>query len=67
MTNHRLIKLAEVERLTGLAHAWIYELIRRGQFPSQIKVGARASRWVEADVQAWIEARIASSRSFLDL
>src|SRR5689334_12581733 len=50
----RLIKLPDVERLTGLRRSAIYERIQRGSFPRSVKVGKRSSTWSEAAVQAWI-------------
>ncbi|WP_370551999.1 helix-turn-helix transcriptional regulator [Haliea sp. E1-2-M8] len=36
----------------------MYDMASRGQFPSPIKIGPRASAWVAAEVDAWIERRI---------
>ena len=45
MSEERLIRLPQVESLTGLRRAHIYGLARRGLFPKPIKIGARASAW----------------------
>lgn len=58
MNDERLIRLPQVESLTGLRRAHIYGLARRGQFPKPLKVGARASAWRESLVLAWIQERI---------
>jgi prophage regulatory protein len=60
-TEDRLIKLPEVERLTGMKRSAIYELIQRGAFPKPVKVGARSSMWSYAAVQAWIAERLAEA------
>lgn len=44
----RLIKLPDVERLTGLRRSAIYESMQRGAFPKSVKVGARSATWSEA-------------------
>ena len=62
----RLIKLPDVERLTGLRRSAIYELIQRGAFPKPVKVGARSSMWSHAAVQAWIAERLAETAPRLD-
>src|SRR5689334_7770116 len=54
----RLIKLPDVERLTGLRRSAIYERIQRGAFPPSVKVGKRSSTWSEAAIQAWIADRV---------
>ena len=58
MNDERLIRLPQVEHLTGLKRAHIYGLARRGQFPKPLKVGARASAWRESLVREWVSARI---------
>jgi prophage regulatory protein len=58
MSDERLIRLPQVESLTGLKRAHIYGLARRGQFPKPLKVGARASAWRASQVHAWIADRI---------
>lgn len=58
MNDERLIRLPQVENLTGLKRAHIYGLARRGQFPKPIKIGARASAWRANQVQQWIAERI---------
>src|SRR3982751_1081973 len=47
----RLLRLPDVQRLTGLRCSAIYEQMRRGIFPPSIKAGARATTWSEAAIQ----------------
>lgn len=54
-----LIRMARVEEKTGLSKKTIY---RDKSFPKSVSIGARAVAWIEAEVDAWIEARIAKSR-----
>lgn len=58
MNDERLIRLPQVESLTGLKRAHVYGLARRGKFPKPLKLGARASAWRESQVLAWIQERI---------
>ncbi|RVT53962.1 helix-turn-helix transcriptional regulator [Rubrivivax albus] len=53
-----LLTLAQVERHTGLKKTKLYDLIVEGSFPRQVRIGS-AARWVESEVSAWINARIA--------
>lgn len=55
----QLLRLRQVQSTTGLSRGAIYDMASRGQFPSPIKIGPRASAWVAAEVDAWIERRIA--------
>jgi prophage regulatory protein len=61
MNDERLIRLPQVESLTGLRRAHIYGLARRGQFPRPIKIGTRASAWRLSQVADWVTARIRES------
>lgn len=52
-----LVSLDEVTRLTGKRRSSIYSDVKAGTFPAPVKVGS-ASRWVYAEVEAWVMARI---------
>lgn len=51
----RMIRSHELQPLTGLGPTQTAELIRRGQFPKPVRVGARAKAWFEDDIAAWQE------------
>lgn len=54
-----LLKLPEVLSATRLSRSRLYDLVEKGEFPRPVKIGLRAVAWVGAEVQAWIEARMA--------
>ncbi|HFZ8993825.1 TPA: helix-turn-helix transcriptional regulator [Citrobacter freundii] len=54
-----LIRFSEVQRRTGYSKAWIYRLLKEERFPPPVKIGSRAIAFVESEVDAWIEQRIA--------
>ena len=56
-TPSRLVRCPEVLDRTGYRKSWLYSLIRRGEFPEPVRLGARAVAWREADLQTWIESR----------
>ncbi len=58
----RLLRLPEVQRLTGLRRTAIYEQMQRGVFPRSVKAGPRAATWSERAVQAWIAERLDGRR-----
>ena len=58
----QLLRLPEVQRLTGIKRTHIYRLQQLGQFPKRVKLGPRASAYVASEVTAWIESRISESR-----
>jgi prophage regulatory protein len=64
-TQTRLIRWPKVEGRVGICRSHAHTLIQKGQFPAPIKLGgenARASGWLESDIDQWIEDRVAESR-----
>ena len=59
--NDQFVDMAFITKLTGLTDKWFYKLIKDGEFPKPIKLG-RSSRWLESEVEAWLQQRIAQSR-----
>ena len=53
----RLLRIEEVEVMTGLAKSTIYRLVKEGSFPPPVRVGKRAVRWKEWEVREWIRSR----------
>lgn len=60
--NDQFVDMKFITRLTGLTDKWFYKLIQDGVFPKPIKLG-RSSRWLQSEVEAWLQLRIAESRS----
>ena len=60
--NDQFVDMKFITRLTGLTDKWFYKLIQDGVFPKPIKLG-RSSRWLQSEVEAWLQHRIAESRS----
>ncbi|MGW8464236.1 helix-turn-helix transcriptional regulator [Pseudomonas sp. CLCA07] len=58
----RFIKRQEVESITGLSCTEIYRRIAADIFPKQISLGPKCVVWIEAEVLAWCDERIAESR-----
>ena len=53
----RLLRLEEVLRHTGLSRSELYRKIQIGEFPRPVRVGKRAVRWRESEVEEWITER----------
>lgn len=57
---HRLVTQKEVLRLIGIgSRETLSRWIRLGHFPAPILVGGGRLRWVLAEVEHWVEARMA--------
>lgn len=58
--SHQVLRLPAVRQKTGLAKATIYAGIAHGDFPPPIKLGARASGWLESEINSWLASRMAA-------
>ena len=56
-TTDRLLRLSDVRTLTALGRSTIYRLMRDGSFPEPLKIGPRAVRWRESEIEAWLASR----------
>lgn len=61
LLDDQLVDMRFITKLTGLTDKWFYKLISLGEFPKPIKLG-RSSRWLQSEVEAWLQQRIAQSR-----
>jgi prophage regulatory protein len=55
----KIIRRPAVVERTGLPVSSLYLLIAQGRFPKPVAISERSVGWVEAEVDAWLEARIA--------
>ena len=55
--SNRLLRRDEVEKITGLSRSAIYRLMRAHQFPTPIRIGPRAVRWPQSEINEFIAAR----------
>ena len=59
---HTILRLPMVKARTGLSRSTIYHRVSCGTFPAPVPLGGRAVGWIEAEVHAWVTARIAQRR-----
>ncbi|EAN8120757.1 AlpA family transcriptional regulator [Salmonella enterica] len=57
-----LLRLPGVCSLVGLSKSQIYRLIRAGEFPPGISLGANSVAWPAEHVNAWIAEKIKASQ-----
>lgn len=55
----RILDISNCIERTGLARRTIYEAMSDGRFPRPVQLTSRRVGWVEAEVEAWLAARIA--------
>lgn len=52
-----LLTRRQVEARCGLSTSSIYRLMREGLFPEPIRIGRRAVRWPQLEINAWLATR----------
>jgi len=60
MSSTILIRLPAVIARVGLCKSSIYGKIKQGKFPPPVKIGSRASAWVESELEDWLESCLAA-------
>ena len=62
-THTVILRRRVVEARTGLSRSTIYLRMTQGTFPKSIPLGPRAIGWLESEVEAWLQAQVASVRT----
>lgn len=57
MVTDRVIRRAELLRITGISAASIYRWVANGTFPAPRRLGPNATGWLESEVVAWLQSR----------
>ncbi len=60
--SHKIMRLPEVIKMTGLSRSTIYLRMSKGSFPLSISLGERAVGWLETDVEDWLKACVIASK-----
>lgn len=57
-----ILRRQEVQARVGLSRSTLYKKVSDGEFPGQIKLGARAVGWIAAEVDDWLSNRVQETR-----
>ena len=57
MEKDRLLHRSEVEKRCGLSRSSVYRLMRTGEFPVPLKIGPKAVRWPQSEIEHWLSER----------
>ncbi len=58
-----IIRKIETARRVGLSVRHLERLESEGRFPPRVRLSKNSSGWVSSEVEAWLNQRIAASRS----
>ena len=57
MPTDRMLRKAEVLSRCGVSYTTVWRWVRSGRFPAPVKIGPRAVRWRESEIEAWLAER----------
>ena len=49
-----MLRLPQVQQRVPLSRSEIYQRIKEGQFPKQIRLSHKVALWKQSDIDAWI-------------
>ena len=52
----KFLRLSQILQLIPIGKSTLWEKVKKGEFPKQIKLGTKISVWKESDVQAYINS-----------
>ena len=55
----KFVRLPDVIERTSLSRSTIYEMMAQGRFPRPVKLSLRSNGWIEAEINAWLDSRVA--------
>lgn len=58
-----ILRLPAVLKATGVSRSLIYQQISEGMWPKPIRISNRSVGWLETEVQALVNARVANFES----
>jgi predicted DNA-binding transcriptional regulator AlpA len=56
MPLNRILRIKEVEHVTGLSRATIYRKMAVGAFPASVRLATQTVGWRELDIEGWIDS-----------
>jgi prophage regulatory protein len=62
-SNNKLLRIADVSRITTLAKSTIWLKVSHNQFPKPTKLSPSITVWRESDIWQWINDHFQSTKS----
>jgi prophage regulatory protein len=60
---HKVIRLRDLPNFVGLQRTQVEALIAEGRFPKPVRLSTRRIAWLESEIIAWQQERIAERDS----
>ena len=55
--NRPFLTIKEISKLIGLSVSTINRLVKKGEFPSKVKISARKIVFIKKEIEEWINLR----------
>ncbi len=62
----KIIKLEEVVEKTSVNRNSIYEMIKRKEFPAQIKLNSVSSGWILSEIDTWMLKKLLNETRLIE-
>jgi len=62
MSERRIMRMPEVEKVVGYKRASIYNFVNEGSFPKPRSLGPRAVGWDSLEIQDWVNSKLGNSK-----
>ena len=59
----KLLSKRQVKEIVSLSPAHIDRLEKRGDFPTRIRISVNRVGWIDAEIEEWVQNRIALNRA----
>ena len=56
----KFIMLPQVREIVPYSASHLWRLERAGQFPKRVRLGGNRVAWLQSEVSAWVESKLAS-------
>ena len=60
LKNTRILKWKDLAPIVGLCRATLWRMEKDGDFPKRIRISERCVGWLEHEVEAWLDERMAN-------
>jgi predicted DNA-binding transcriptional regulator AlpA len=57
----RFLRLNQIVEMLGIGKSTVYNLMYKGEFPKQIKLGYKLAVWRESDIRAYMDNAVSKN------
>lgn len=58
-----VVRMPDVQVMTGMSRATVYRMMKDETFPSQIQLSPRAVGWLRTEIEQWIANKLTAQRA----